>query len=275
MEQPQAQTTFLKMAVALSLTRCMLPLLLLLLICFTSTSTAALNRIVPRTPDEATRQQLVGRVRESIRQRKLLKPTPPPAIPGDQLPYLGNSKSGKAAADPHATVVAGTWLVRLAVPSAAAALAPPTGSRATIAAVVADPSTDRRGRNVTAARAHVQAVEASIAEVASIAGIDSKIIHRYAYAMSGFAVKGLTLAELQALRADPQVLSVMPNGQVRGATYSSPWFLGLTSPSGEAPGGPVQHDSSAAAKGVWDKVGSLGYMAVSALGERVHSHPAS
>lgn len=243
--------------------RCLLPLLLLVVVSFTSTATAALKRVVPRTPDEATRQQLVGRVRESIRQRKLLKPTPPPAIPGDQLPNLVSSKSGRAAADPHATVVAGTWLVRLAVPSAAAALAPPTGSRAAVAAVVADPSTDRRGRNVTAARAHVQAVKASIAEVASIAGIDSKITHRYAYAMSGFAVKGLTLAELHALRADPQVLSVTPNGQVRGATYSSPWFLGLTSPKGEASGGPVQHDSdSAAAKGVWDKVGSLGYTVV-------------
>jgi hypothetical protein len=239
-------------------TRGLLPVLVLLVLAHcTFTANAALNRIVPRTPDQAARQQ-VGRVREAIRQRKLLKPKQPPAIPGDQLPNLvSGSRSGRAAADPRATVVAGTWIVRLAVPSAAAALAPPTGSRAAVAAVVADPSTDRRGRNVTAARAHVQAVEASIASVASVAGIDSKITHRYAYAMSGFAVKGLTLAELQALRSDPRVLSVTPNRQVHGATYTSPWFLGLTGPNGQAPGGPVQHNPNAAPKGVWDKVGSL------------------
>lgn len=141
----------------------------------------------------------------------------------------------------------GSWIVQLATPSAAAALAPPTGDRAAVAAVVAHPSTDRRGRNVTAARVQAQGVEAFISEVAGATGVEGKVTQRFNYALSGFSVKDITLEELQALRSSPQVLSVTPSRFYRTGTntYTSPWFLGLTPKEGGS-----QNEGS-----VWERVG--------------------
>jgi len=201
------------------------------------------------------RREVLQQVREDIRKRQAREDDRQQQSHNSsegKVPFLGNKKAGRAAA----STLPGSWVVQLATPSAAVALAPPTGDRATVAAIVADPSTDRRGRNVTAARVHALAVDASISDVARSTGIEGKIRQRFNYALSGFSVTGLTPAELHALRSNPQVLSVSPSRMLQTNTYTSPWFLGLTSKEGESQAG-WAHDHRQA-QGVWDKVGILG-----------------
>jgi len=144
-----------------------------------------------------------------------------------------------------------SWIVQVASPSAAAALAPPSGDRVALAAAVANPGTDARGRNITAAQMVAQAVDAQITSVAAAAGVSGKVVQRFAHALSGFSIKNLTPAELQALRADPQVVSVTPNKLVHQVTYSSPWFLNLTSFKGQ--GSMLKGNTP---QGLWDRVSS-------------------
>lgn len=187
------------------------------------------------------------RARKSTSELQSQTSGPKRIFPGGRVPFFGAGTGSRAAsAQPL-----GSWIVQIATPSAAAALAPPSGDRATIAAAVADPSTDARGRNITAARTHAQAVDAQISTVAAAAGVDGKVSQRYTYALSGFVIKNPTLEELQALRANPEVVSVTPDTLMRKRTSSSPWFLGLTSKEGESPN-PLQAQYQP--RGLWDKV---------------------
>lgn len=87
--------------------------------------------------------------------------------------------------------------------------------------------------------------------MAAATGVGGKVMQRYAYALSGFSITNPTPAELLALRANPQVVSVTPNKLVHKRTYSSPWFLNLTSVKGQ---GTVLKGNTP--QGVWDRVSS-------------------
>lgn len=203
--------------------------------------------------DAAKRQAFLQARIKASKQRESPRRMGP--LPAGRVPHF-SAGAGTSASRAAASQPLGSWIVQLAMPSAAAALAPPSGDRAAVAAAAADPSTDARGRNITAARVHAEALDAHITAVAAAAGVDSKVSQRYTYALSGFALKNPTVAELQALRADPQVVSVTPSTLMHQQTYSSPWFLGLTSSLGESPNNAMharQHP-----QGLWDEVSLAG-----------------
>ena len=200
--------------------------------------------------EQKTARSRVSAIVRELQEARRNNPPRQPVFPPGQFPFVGDSRGGRAASSP----VLGSWIVQLAMPSAAAALAPPSGDRAAVAAAIADPNTDGRGRNIEAARVHAQAVYAHITAVAAAAGVDNKISQRYTHAMSGFVVRNITFAELQALRSDPAVVAVTPSQLAHKQTFSSPWFLGLTSKQGESPN-PLQ--SRHQPQGLWDKVSPL------------------
>jgi hypothetical protein len=86
-------------------------------------------------------------------------------------------------------------------------------------------------RNVTLDGARSQAVLSMSAAVAVSAGVAGKVTHTYSYALAGFAVANPTPAELAALAANPNVLSITPDKKNRLATYTTPRFLGLAGPA--------------------------------------------
>jgi len=127
------------------------------------------------------------------------------------------------------------FIVQLKTPSAAAALQP-VGTNSADAnspsntGVGADGFRSiRPGRITPRAAAASTSVLSQVQAVAAAAGVsEAQVTHRYSYALSGFAVQDLTAAQMKALAADPQVLSVTEDNLVQLATYTTPNFLGLT-----------------------------------------------
>lgn len=167
------------------------------------------------------------------------------------------------------------FIVQLKAPSAAAVLGPPvTPVTAAAAAVGADteatdesigaasesvtPASEtagvQRGRITPQAVAAAQVVQTQAAAVAAAAGVTAQVTHRYSYALSGFAVQNPSAAQLAALAADPEVLSVTEDRIVHTATYSTPQFLGLTGTNGAGGKRNWQSRSNTRNSGVWGQV---------------------
>lgn len=127
--------------------------------------------------------------------------------------------------------------MQLKTPSAAAAV---RSTLQPIATTTGSGGDDEDGiatstRYIRTSRITPQAAAASAAvlsegqAVAAAAGVsDVQVTHRYSYALSGFAVENPSPAQLQALAADPSVLSVVEDRRVSLATYTTPQFLKLT-----------------------------------------------
>jgi hypothetical protein len=83
--------------------------------------------------------------------------------------------------------------------------------------------------------------------------VTAQVAHTYSYALSGFTVQAPTAAQLAALAADPQVLSVMEDKQVSIRTYSTPQFLGLPNRARQVQGSGSK-PSMVRQRGVWSQV---------------------
>jgi hypothetical protein len=124
-----------------------------------------------------------------------------------------------------AALVAGPAIIPVAGATAAGEDAQPSSSNPSD--TVAAASTRLTSRITPASAAASQAIHTQAAAVAAAAGVTAQVTHRYSYALSGFAAEAPSAAQLEALAADPQVLSVTEDKVVSLRTYSTPQFLGL------------------------------------------------
>ncbi len=87
-------------------------------------------------------------------------------------------------------------------------------------------------------------------------------IYSYTYALNGFAAE-LTSAQAAKLRADPGVISVVPNEILKLDTLTTPTFLGLDAPNGawdQAGGAPQAGEGVIVGivdTGIWPRIGEL------------------
>lgn len=154
--------------------------------------------------------------------------------PRRHTPAPGTAPRKPSSPTAH-TPKAKAFIVQLKTPSAAAHLSS-VGAAGPISAPISDANRGvdgfrsiRPGRITAAAAAASTAVMDRVQAVTAAAGIsNARVTHRYSYALSGFAVRNLTATELQALAADPNVLSVVEDNLVKTSTFTTPKFLGLT-----------------------------------------------
>lgn len=166
---------------------------------------------------------------------------------------IGSSQRLSARIRPGRPSPDGYIVVLRQEPAAAAAAAAKAAEASTAqdaaeatASVQAEPVSPRAYVQRASVQAVAQQVDADASDTASRAGISSKVRYRYKYTLSGFSTSALSREEINVLLQDPKVLGVYKDGLVRGRTYSTPRFLGL---SGAAADG---------SNGAWPQVGGRG-----------------